>query len=119
MGCITAGQYDPNDENSKLYRCDFYNNKDAGALLERMLMEGGGRKWQEVLKEFLCDENDDECTGELSGVALLKYFKPLETWLDEQAAEHEYSITWDEGSEWTPKGYENFPEETSAGNSGT
>jgi len=69
-----------------------------------MLMEGNSRPWQDLLHEFLCHDVEGECNGQLSGDSLLKYFQPLEKWLDEQAAEHGYSQTWDETSEWVPKG---------------
>jgi hypothetical protein len=31
--CKAAGEYDPADPQKPLYKCDFYNNKDAGKLM--------------------------------------------------------------------------------------
>ena len=82
--CIQAGQYVPTDPTSKLYKCDFFENKVAGAALEKVLMEGNSKKWQDILDEFLCEDVEGECDGKLSGKALVKYFQPLEDWLDIQ-----------------------------------
>ena len=47
--------------------------------------------------------------GELSAESLLRYFAPLEEWLDSQLDSEE--IGWDPESTWTPAGFNNFPEE--------
>ena len=78
-------------------------------------MEGNGRKWQDVLKEFLCTEDDDSCVGELSGDSMKKYFKPLEKWLDNQSVELGYPQEWDAVSVWKPLGYYDFPQEAELG----
>lgn len=111
--CIKAGQYDPNDPSSKLYQCDFFNDENAGKVMQDMLREGNSRNWAEVLADFLCD--DDTCkkgdAGKLSARSLVKYFAPLETWLDEQQTAENYQVGWDMESTWKPAGFDDFPEE--------
>jgi len=69
--CKRAGQTGP------LHRCTFFGNKEAGARLARMLTSGASKPWQEILFEM---------TGErrMDGNAILEYFAPLKTWLDQQ-----------------------------------
>jgi peptidyl-dipeptidase A len=69
--CKGAGQTGP------LHRCTFFGNKEAGARLARMLTAGASKPWQEILFEM---------TGErrMDGNAILEYFAPLKTWLDQQ-----------------------------------
>ena len=69
--CKTAGQAGP------LHRCTFFGNKEAGTRLARMLAAGASKPWQEILFEM---------TGErrMDGNAILEYFAPLKTWLDQQ-----------------------------------
>ena len=60
-----------------LHRCSFYGNKAVGAKLNAMLEMGQSKPWPDALQAF---------TGsrEMSGKALVDYFAPLKTWLDEQ-----------------------------------
>ncbi len=69
--CKQAGLTGP------LHRCSFYNNKTVGANLNKMLAMGASKPWPDALEAF---------TGsrEMSGKALLNYFAPLKTWLDQQ-----------------------------------
>jgi peptidyl-dipeptidase A len=69
--CKEAGWTGP------LHRCSFYGNKEVGAKLQKMLEMGQSKPWPDALEEF---------TGsrEISGQALVDYFAPLKTWLDEQ-----------------------------------
>jgi peptidyl-dipeptidase A len=69
--CKQAGWTGP------LHRCSFYGNKEVGAKLQKMLEMGQSKPWPDALEEF---------TGsrEISGQALVDYFAPLKTWLDEQ-----------------------------------
>ncbi|WP_443972031.1 M2 family metallopeptidase [Sphingobium sp. CR28] len=62
-----------------LHRCSFYGNKAVGAKLNAMLEMGASKPWPDALQAF---------TGsrEMSGKALINYFKPLKTWLDKQNA---------------------------------
>jgi len=107
--CEFAGEYDPTDPNKPLYKCDFYENTNAGDLLGNMLQQGNSDRWQDILKNFLCAGKPTSCKGELSAESLLRYFAPLEEWLDSQLDSEE--IGWDPESTWTPAGFKNFPEE--------
>ena len=81
--------------------------------MQDMLREGNSRNWAEVLADFLCD--DDICkkgdAGKLSARSLVKYFAPLETWLDEQQTAENYQVGWNMESTWKPAGFDDFPEE--------
>ncbi len=69
--CAQAGLTGP------LHRCSFFGNKEVGAKLDAMLTLGQSKPWPDALEAF---------TGsrEMSGTALMEYFAPLKTWLDEQ-----------------------------------
>ncbi|WP_444998499.1 M2 family metallopeptidase [Aliikangiella sp. IMCC44359] len=69
--CRIAGNTGP------LHRCSIYNNKEAGAKLNAMLEMGSSRPWQEAL-ETMTGSN------QMDASAILDYFAPLKTWLDEQ-----------------------------------
>ena len=60
-----------------LYRCSIYGSKAAGAKLAKMLELGSSRPWPEALATL---------SGEsaMDATAILDYFAPLKTWLDEQ-----------------------------------
>ncbi|MFL6583699.1 MAG: M2 family metallopeptidase [Chthoniobacterales bacterium] len=56
--------------------CNYANNKEVGAFLDKIMRKGSTEDWRKVLKE---------ATGEdLSTRAMLDYFKPLQAWLEEQ-----------------------------------
>jgi peptidyl-dipeptidase A len=69
--CRQAGWTGP------LHRCSFYGNKEVGQRLNAMLAMGASKPWPDALEAF---------TGsrEMSGEALLDYFRPLMAWLQEQ-----------------------------------
>ncbi|QNA84017.1 M2 family metallopeptidase [Sphingomonas sp. So64.6b] len=69
--CDQAGWKGP------LHRCSFYGNKEVGAKLDAMLKMGQSKPWPEALEAFTG-------TKEMSGAAMVEYFAPLKTWLDEQ-----------------------------------
>jgi peptidyl-dipeptidase A len=60
-----------------LHRCSIYDSKAAGARLEAMLKMGTSRSWPDALEAL---------TGkrQMDATAILDYFAPLKTWLDEQ-----------------------------------
>jgi len=60
-----------------LHRCSIYGNKDAGSKLISMLEMGSSKPWQDALEAM---------TGqrEMDATAIIDYFAPLKTWLDEQ-----------------------------------
>ena len=56
--------------------CNYADNKEVGRWLNNILKKGGTEDWRKVLKE---------ATGEdISTRAMMDYFKPLMTWLEEQ-----------------------------------
>jgi peptidyl-dipeptidase A len=63
--------------NGPLHRCSFYGNQQVGTRLNAMLEMGASRPWPDALEAF---------TGsrEMSGQAMIDYFAPLMTWLQEQ-----------------------------------
>jgi peptidyl-dipeptidase A len=69
--CDAAGWKGP------LHRCSFYGNKEVGKRLNAMLEMGASKPWPDALQAF---------TGsrEMSGKAMLEYFKPLMDWLKKQ-----------------------------------
>jgi len=69
--CEQAGFQGP------LHRCSFYGNKEVGAKFRRMLEMGQSRPWPEALEAITLRR-------EMDSQALLDYFKPLHSWLDEQ-----------------------------------
>ena len=69
--CQAAGYKGP------LHRCSIYANKAAGERLAKMLEMGQSRPWPEALKEVTGQDKMD-------ATAILDYFAPLKTWLDEQ-----------------------------------
>jgi len=108
--CIEAGQYDPMDEHSDpLYKCDFYNSKEAGAALRNILQKGQSQEWQLTLAEFLC-ENDGSCVGEMNPTSLINYFQPIIDWLEADQEEHKWVTGWDVESTWKPCGYSDATE---------
>jgi len=77
--CREAGYKGP------LHRCSIYNNKEAGARLNKMLSMGASRPWPEAL-EVLTGEKQMDAT------AILEYYAPLKAWLDEQNKDHK--VDW-------------------------
>jgi peptidyl-dipeptidase A len=71
--CEAAGNEDP------IHRCSIYGSQQAGERLGAMLEMGRSRPWPEALASL---------TGspEMDATAILDYFAPLQTWLDEQNA---------------------------------
>lgn len=69
--CREAGYKGP------LNRCSIYGNKPAGEKLKSMLAMGQSRPWPEALKALTGEDKMD-------ATAILDYFAPLKTWLDEQ-----------------------------------
>ena len=69
--CREAGHEGP------LHACSIYGNEKAGRKLQAMLELGASKPWPEALKAISGEDRID-------GGALLEYFAPLKTWLDEQ-----------------------------------
>ena len=60
-----------------LYQCSIYGNKNAGEKLKAMLAMGLSQPWPEALKAMTGEDKMD-------ATAIIDYFAPLKTWLDEQ-----------------------------------
>jgi peptidyl-dipeptidase A len=60
-----------------LNRCSIFQSKEAGQRLNAMLSMGQSRPWQEALETLTGSKQMD-------ATAILDYFAPLSTWLDEQ-----------------------------------
>lgn len=65
--------------NGPLYQCSIYGNKKAGEKLKAMLAMGLSKPWPEALKAMTGEDKMD-------ATAIIDYFAPLKTWLDEQNA---------------------------------
>ena len=65
--------------NGPLYQCSIYGNKRAGEKLKAMLERGSSQPWPEALKAMTGEDKMD-------ATAIIDYFAPLKTWLDEQNA---------------------------------
>ena len=62
-----------------LYQCSIYGNKKAGDKLKAMLAMGLSEPWPAALKAMTGEDKMD-------ATAIIDYFAPLKTWLDEQNA---------------------------------
>ncbi|HEY5656477.1 MAG TPA: M2 family metallopeptidase [Myxococcota bacterium] len=69
--CEIAGYEGP------LNRCTIYGSAEAGRRLNEMLEMGLSRPWPDALEALTG-------TREMDATAILDYFAPLKTWLDEQ-----------------------------------
>lgn len=69
--CEQAGWKGP------LHRCSFYGDKAVGEKLNAMLSMGQSKPWPDALQVMTG-------TRQMSGKALVEYFAPLKTWLDQQ-----------------------------------
>jgi peptidyl-dipeptidase A len=70
-----------------LYRCSFYGNKAAGAKLNKMLSMGSSKPWPDELEVLTGERKFD-------AGALIEYFAPLKTWLDEQNRKNNNPVGW-------------------------
>ena len=106
--CIKAGEYDPADNSdsaSPLYKCDFFNSAEAGVALKNVLQQGLSQPWQDTMFDFLCENGEPNCAGEMDPTSLLNYFAPIEDWLVKNQAENGWEVGWDMESQWKPCGY--------------
>lgn len=64
-------------DDGPVHRCSIYNSKEAGARLNTMLEMGASKPWQDAMQSL---------TGQpkMDSSAILAYFAPLKTYLDEQ-----------------------------------
>ncbi len=71
--CEASGHQGP------LHACSYYGSPEAGQRFWAMLGKGQSQPWPQTLKELTGTEQMDAS-------AILDYFAPLKTWLDEQNA---------------------------------
>jgi peptidyl-dipeptidase A len=69
--CQQAGWEGP------LHRCTVYGNTEVGARFNAMMEMGQSRPWPDALEAFTG-------TRQMDGAAMVHYFQPLMTWLEEQ-----------------------------------
>ena len=69
--CDAAGHTGP------LYQCNFAANPEAGKRFWAMLQHGSSQPWQKTLEELTGK-------GQMDASAVLEYFAPLQTWLEQQ-----------------------------------
>jgi peptidyl-dipeptidase A len=67
------------DADGPLHRCSIYGSEEAGSRLNAMLEMGASRPWPDALEKISGER-------EMDATAILDYFAPLRTWLDEQNA---------------------------------
>ena len=70
-----------------LHRCDFSGSVEAGKALAKMLKLGKSVSWQDALESL---------TGkrEMSVQPILRFFKPLQNWLEETNSANNETIGW-------------------------
>lgn len=73
--CIAAGQYEPNNSEKPLHKCDLEGSKVAGQRLRDGLSMGLSKHWSEALNVITNGER------ELRADAIVEYFKPLHEYL--------------------------------------
>ncbi|XP_077986220.1 angiotensin-converting enzyme 2-like [Glandiceps talaboti] len=80
-----------------LYKCDFYNSSDAGQLLGDMLKLGRSMPWPKAMMAIAG-------TTKMESGPFLKYFKPLDKWLNRELKDLEIigEIGWDANCTWRP-----------------
>jgi peptidyl-dipeptidase A len=80
--CAVAGIEGP------LHRCSVYGSREAGSQLATMLEMGASKPWPEALERLAG-------VREMDATAILEYFAPLSSWLNEQNEGR--SCGWDVG----------------------
>lgn len=95
--CQEAGHTGP------LHTCDIYRSTQAGAVLEKVLQAGSSKPWPEVLQDALG-------TNKMDATALMEYFQPVTTWLEEQNRLTGETLGWPD-FDWMPPVPEGYPED--------
>nr|CAB3219680.1 angiotensin-converting enzyme-like [Phallusia mammillata] len=89
--CLEAGHQ------GELYKCDFYNSKEAGAKLAAMLQMGSSKPWPEAMQAIVG-------SNKMSTASLRRYFQPLTDWLHAQNVANGETVGWPEDT-WRPMGF--------------
>lgn len=63
---------------------NYFGRKDVGEFLAGILEVGATRDWRELMREELGED--------ISAEAMLAYFEPLQTWLEEQNERREHAL---------------------------
>ncbi|XP_041734342.1 angiotensin-converting enzyme-like isoform X1 [Coregonus clupeaformis] len=95
--CQAANQTGP------LHTCDIYQSKEAGNILETVFKSGESKPWEQVLQEAVG-------TNKMDASALMEYFGPIITWLEEQNAAMNETLGWPDFN-WVPPIPEGYPED--------
>ena len=87
--CKRAGEYDPNNVNSKpLYLCDYSVGGEAtGELLRDMMAKGASQHWNLAMQEMTGQPN-------MSGESMIKYFLPLYKYMKQENEKAGVTIGW-------------------------
>ncbi|QYJ73625.1 M2 family metallopeptidase [Shewanella sp. FJAT-52076] len=78
---------DVSGDKGPVHRCSIYGNQEAGAKLNQMLEMGSSKPWPEALAVVTGKQ-------EMDASAVLDYFAPLKTWLDEQNTSANRQCGW-------------------------
>lgn len=76
--CLVAGQYEPNNPDKPLHKCDIDGSAEAGKRLRDGLSLGLSKHWSEALKIITNGEQ------EIKADAILEYFQPLHDYLKKE-----------------------------------
>ncbi|XP_062988088.1 angiotensin-converting enzyme [Elgaria multicarinata webbii] len=85
-----------------LHTCDIYESKVAGQKLSEALKAGSSQPWQDILEQLTG-------TKKMDATALLEYFGPVTTWLQEKNKQTNETLGWPD-FEWRPPIPEGYPE---------
>eukprot|EP00092_Neocalanus_flemingeri_P032409 GFUD01035244.1.p1 GENE.GFUD01035244.1~~GFUD01035244.1.p1 ORF type:complete len:665 (+),score=203.13 GFUD01035244.1:85-2079(+) len=88
--CLDSANFVPNDPAKPLHKCDFSQGELsllAGQRLKNMLSAGSSLPWPDLLEEMTGDRK-------MSAGAILDYFAPLASWLEQQIVENDIPVGW-------------------------
>lgn len=85
--CKVAGEYQENDPERPLHRCDIFESKEAGRKFSDMLKLGKSVPWPDALEKLTG-------TRKISALPLREYFAPLEKWLQEENQKNGNFVGW-------------------------
>lgn len=76
--CLAAGQYEPNNHQKPLHKCDIQDSLEAGKRLKAGLSLGLSKHWTEALSIITNGDRD------IKADAILEYFHPLYEFLKKE-----------------------------------
>lgn len=95
--CDAAGYQGP------LHDCDFSTSEAAGAKLAAMLSLGASRHWKDAMEQLTG-------TRDMDASAMLRYFAPLQQWLEDYVKERNLTVGWPGQSDDVLEGGEHVEE---------